>query len=202
MLVILQPVVVGEWCTLCLAAAGVMLLMIPLTLDEVVAMIQFMILGHREGKPLWRTFWVGDTITGGREDERTSRYGSPVGAMLPAMTWGVTVPWSLLASAGLGVWLMFSPAVFGTQAAAADSDHLVGALVLTIAVISMAEVVRAGRFLNVVLGAWLVMAPWLLAGASPGAGWNDVVVGAAVVVLSIFRGAVYEHYGEWDRASV
>jgi hypothetical protein len=152
-LVILQPVVVGAWCTFCLAAASVMLVMIPLTLDEVVAMIQFMRLAHYEGKPLWRTFWVGDTISGGARDDRTPKYGSPLAPMIPAMTWGVTVPWSLLASAGVGVWQMFSPSVFGTQAAAADNEHLVGALLVTIAVISMAEVVRAGRFLNLLLGA-------------------------------------------------
>ena len=64
-LVILQPVVVGHWCTLCLAAAFVMLLMIPLAVDEVIAMGQFMRVSVRHGKPFWRTFWVGDTIEGG-----------------------------------------------------------------------------------------------------------------------------------------
>ena len=201
-LVILQPVVVGAWCTLCLVAAGLMLLMIPLTLDEVVAMIQFMVLARREGKPLWRTFWVGDTISGGAKDERTPRYGSPVAPLIPSMAWGVTVPPSLLASTVLGLWLMVSPSVFGTQAAAADSDHLAGALVVTIAVIAMAEVVRAGRFLNVLLGAWLVFAPWLLGGGGAGARWNDIVVGAAIVALSVFRGNVRERYGGWDRAVV
>ena len=38
-LVILQPVVVGAWCTLCLAAAFLMLLMIPFTVDEVIVTI-------------------------------------------------------------------------------------------------------------------------------------------------------------------
>ncbi|MGE5294413.1 MAG: vitamin K epoxide reductase family protein, partial [Solirubrobacterales bacterium] len=40
-LVISQPVVVGHWCTLCLLAAAIMLPMIPLEIDEVVAMMQF-----------------------------------------------------------------------------------------------------------------------------------------------------------------
>ena len=34
-LVILQPVAVGHWCTVCLAAASLMLLMIPLAVDEI-----------------------------------------------------------------------------------------------------------------------------------------------------------------------
>ena len=41
-LVILQPVVVGHWCSGCLLAALIMLPMVPLMLDEVVAMCQFM----------------------------------------------------------------------------------------------------------------------------------------------------------------
>ena len=48
-LVVLQPVAVGYWCTLCLLAAAVMLVMIPLMLDEMFAMAQFMRLAHREG---------------------------------------------------------------------------------------------------------------------------------------------------------
>jgi hypothetical protein len=198
-LVILQPVVVGHWCTLCLATATVMLVMIPLMLDEVFAMVQFMVLAKREGKPLWRTFWVGDTIQGGEKDNRTPRYGSPILPMAPAMVWGVTMPWNLLASAVLGVWLMFAPSVFGTRGAAADSDHLIGALAVTIAVIAMAEVVRAGRFLNVLLGLWIIASPWLLAGTTSSAKWNDVIAGAVLVVLSLPRGAVRERYGNWNR---
>src|SRR5438876_391001 len=94
---------------------------------------------------------------------------------------------------------MFAPAVFGTMGRAADSDHVVGALILTIAAIATAEVVRAGRYLNVLLGAWLVAAPWLLAGATAGARWSDMLVGALVVVLSLRRGRIQERYAGWDR---
>jgi hypothetical protein len=36
--IIIQPIMIGTYCTLCLIAALAMLIMIPLTLDEVVAM--------------------------------------------------------------------------------------------------------------------------------------------------------------------
>jgi hypothetical protein len=198
-LVILQPVVVGHWCTLCLAAAGVMLLMIPLTLDEVVAMIQFLAQARREGKPLWRTFWVGDTIAGGAKDTRTPRYGSPVLSMPPAAVWGVSVPWSLLASAALGLWLMFAPAVLGSAGRAADSDHLAGPLILTTAAIATAEVVRPLRFVSVLLGGWLIVAPSVLEGGGGAAHWNDMIVGVLVIVLSLRRGPISERYGSLDR---
>jgi len=198
-LVILQPVAVGTWCSLCLVTALAMLIMIPLTLDEVVAMCQFLVQARHEGKPFWRTFWVGDTVEGGAKDVRTPLYGTPLAQAAPAMTWGVTVPWHLLVSAALGFWVMAAPAVFQTRGVAADSDHLVGALAITTAIIAMAEVVRAGRFLNVLFGVWLIVAPWLFSGASAGARVNDVIAGVALILLSFPRGTVRERYGTWNR---
>ena len=40
----------------------------------------------------------------------------------------------LLASALLGAWLMASPQVFGSRAPAAHGDHLLGALVVVVAI--------------------------------------------------------------------
>lgn len=199
-LVILQPVVVGQWCTLCLAAASVMLVMIPLTVDEVFAMAQFLKRSVQEGKPLWRTFWVGGTLEGeANKDDRTPAYGAPVSRMWAPMLWGVGVPWTLAASALLGVWLMFAPSVLGIHTSAADNDHLVGAIVVTISIIVMAEVLRAGRFLNVLLGPWIAIAPWILNGANSGGRWNDVLAGLLITALAIPRGPIRERYASWDR---
>jgi uncharacterized membrane protein len=194
-LVILQPVVVGHWCTLCLAAAAVMLVMIPLAVDEVVAMIQFLRRSVREGKPFWRTFWVGGTLDVRAEDERSPEYGERVGRFPPAMFWGVTAPWTLTASAAIGLWLMFSPAVLGSHGGAADVDHVAGALVLTFSVIAMAEVVRPVRFVNVFLGAWVLLSPWIAQGASTSARWLDALAGLAVVALALPRGSLSDRYG-------
>ena len=198
-LVILQPVMVGHWCTLCLAAASLMLVMIPLTVDEVVAMIQFLVLARREGKPLWRTFWVGDTIEGGSADERTPRYRSAVRAMAPAMFWGVTIPPSLAGSAVLGLWTMFAPAVFGATGDVADSLHVAGALALTLAAIAMAEPVRLLRLANVLIGGWIALTPFVLDGVTGAGRWNAVAVGLVLMALSVRRGNVRQRYGAWDR---
>ncbi|HEY9436064.1 MAG TPA: hypothetical protein VI260_31785 [Blastocatellia bacterium] len=84
-LVILQPLAVGHWCTLYPAAAFPMLLMIPLTVDEVIAMGQFLAASVRALKPFWRTFWVGDTMEGGGKDDHAPRYGAPAAQMLRPM---------------------------------------------------------------------------------------------------------------------
>ena len=195
-LVILQPLSVGAWCFLCLLAAVAMLAMVPATLDEVVAMAQFLARARREGKPLWRTFWLGGVVLGGRSDERLT----PFDWSRPQAMFGgwLTGNWRLVAAAGLGGWLMFAPDFFGTTGGASDSDRLAGALVVTFALVATAEVARAARLLNLLFGAWLLVAPWVLGGFVAGARWNDVAAGVALVALSLPRGRVRGQYGGWQ----
>jgi hypothetical protein len=143
-------------------------------------------------------FFMGGALDGGKEDKAID-LGS-IRTTLVSMASGVTVPWTLLASVVLGIWLMFTRLTFGTVPPMADSDHLVGALVVTTAVISMAEVGRPLRFINVLFGGWLVLAPWLLDGATSVASWSGAAVGIAVIGLSLPRGSrSREHYAGWDR---
>ena len=197
-LVILQPVAVGAWCTPCLAAAFLMLVMIPFTVDEVIVTGQFLAAARREGRPLWRTFWVGGTMEGGSADSRTPRYGAPVRAMFGPAGWGVTVPWTLAVSALVGVGVMASPALVNSIPPAAHSANIVGALVVTIAVIATAEVVRALRFMNVLLGAWIAASGWILTGATTAAQWSGLAAGLFILVLSFPRGRIRERYGTWQ----
>ena len=74
---------------------------------------------------------------------------------------------------------MASVSVFGTTGAAADNAHLIGALIVTFAVIAFGEVVRPVRLLNILLGVWLVVAGWSTVGGTAASRWNDAVVGAA-----------------------
>lgn len=198
--IIIQPIVIGTYCTLCLIAALAMLVMIPLTLDEVVAMGQYMLRSVRAGRPFWQTFFRGGSEPAGNADKKDPGFSASIRKQTGAAVRGVTVPWTLFASCMLGVWLMFSRVTFGTEGAIADSDHLVGALIITIAVCAMAEVARPLRFLNLLFGLWLTMAPWLLDGSMAGADLNDVVAGILVIGLSLPRGTrSMEHYGTWDR---
>lgn len=198
-LIMLQPVAVGAWCLPCLIAALAMLIMIALTLDEVVATIQFLVQARREGQSVWRVFWLGGALA------ETPDSGADPGTVrtdvvsAKAMVWGVALPWNLLASVAVGLWLMTSPAVFGTVDRAADSDNVVGALIVTVAIIALADVGRAVRFANIALGAWIVAAPWLLSGGTTSAAWNDVAAGAVLILLSLPRGPVKERYGTWQR---
>jgi len=109
------------------------------------------------------------------------------------------VPWNLLLSAALGIWLMAAPAMLGTTGRAADSDHVAGALVVTWAVIAFGEVARPIRLLNIPIGLWLLAAPWLLSGDTDVSRWNNVIIGAALILLSVRRGQVKAAFGGWNR---
>jgi hypothetical protein len=62
-----------------------------------------------------------------------------------------------------------------------------------------AEVARSLRFINVLLGAWLAVAPWILRRASAAATLTSIVIGLALLGLSLPRGERSEHYAGWDR---
>jgi uncharacterized membrane protein len=192
-LIILQPIAVGYWCTPCLIAAGAMLIMISLTLDEVAAMVQFLIQARGEGQPFWQTFWMGGTLRDETDPAKIEIHPDVVRPM--AMVWGVSLPWNLLLTIALGIWLMAAPFVWGSGGLAAHSDHLIGALIVTVAMIALADVGRAARFVNIVFGVLVAAAPWALAGATGYARWNDAIVGLIVIVLALPRGPVRARYG-------
>lgn len=194
LLVIFQPVLVGTWCTLCLLSAFGMLWMISLSFDEVVAMMQLLKRRTSEGVSLWHAFWMGGHLSdedAGIPGETRGDRDRPAG-----MFWGISIPWYLLGGMALGFWLMLSPTVFGTTGSAADSSHLVGALIVSFAVIATAEPARAIRFVNIPLGAWAIAAPWLF-GAPMTAALNGVVAGVLLILVSIPQGTIRDEYGAW-----
>jgi nucleoside-diphosphate-sugar epimerase/uncharacterized membrane protein len=197
--VIVQPIVIGTWCTLCLIAALAMAVMIPYSLNEFVAMGQFLLWARRQGKPFWRTFWTGDAMEGGSDDTSKGLVATPREQIAQA-TRGVTYPWTLTLSIAIGIWLTFTRLSFDSSGAMANSDHLVGLLVVTFSIMAWAEVGRAIRFINIPFGIWLIAAPWLLDGiASPLATWNGVICGLLLIVLALPRGRIRDSYAGWDR---
>ena len=196
--IIIQPIWIGTWCTLCLIAAAAMVIMIPYSLDEIIASAQFVKERRRAGRPLWHVFWHGDTMEGGKTD-RSHEFDLPPSEFFRRMlTGGVGAPWTLVVCTAIGITLMLTRVIFGTEGTMANSDHLVGSLVIVIAVTACAEVARALRFALIPFGAWLLLAPWLLDGASTAAAIASVIAGVALIALSAPRGAVHSHYGDWD----
>ena len=57
LLVVSQPVLLGAWCTLCLASAVVSVVMIGPAMDEMLASLQHLRRAKDSGQSVWRTFW-------------------------------------------------------------------------------------------------------------------------------------------------
>lgn len=200
-LVISQPVVVGEWCTFCLLAAAIMLPMIPLEADEVIAMVQH-VRRTTKKEGFWKVFWKGGDPGASEMDERTPELMTlpeKPGAVIKASVWGMSVPWTLAVSTVIGIIMMGVPGALDVVKPASTVFHLAGSLVVVTSVIAMGEPFRIGRYLNVPLGLILAGGPWFLSGAGTTAQLVGVAAGVAVIVLSIPRGIVREHFGNWDK---
>lgn len=203
-LVISQPLSVGAWCTVCLSTAIIMLPMIPIELDEVIAMGQHMVQAKRRGDNLWNVFWKGGEPFEENQDERSPELADlpqRPGAVFRASIWGMSFPWTLVVSTVLGVWLMFAPNTFGVAITdrAADINHLGGALIVVTAVISMGEVVRVGRYLNVLVGLAVAIWIWFVPGSPLILSISSTLTGLIVAALSLPRGPKTEQYGLWDK---
>jgi hypothetical protein len=200
-LVISQPVIVGQWCTFCLLAAAIMLPMIPLAVDEVVAMCQHLKSSRQKGVSFWEAFWKGGPAGDATPDER-----SPEMIDLPqrprqlarASWWGMSVPWTLLVSVVLGIVLMATPAWLGIAAPTSHVFHLGGSLAVVFAVIAMGEPIRLTRYFNILVGLVIAGAPFMM-DASLGARLAGLIGGLVVAALAFPRGPIRESYGAWDR---
>jgi len=75
--------------------------------------------------------------------------------------------WARVCGALAGIWLMAAPSVLGYGGAGRVSDLIAGPLAVSAAVIAMSQVTRPIRWVTLPLGAWVVVAPWLLGAPAP-----------------------------------
>lgn len=196
--IVIQPIVIGTYSTLALIAAAAMVWQIPYSLDELVATYQFLRRRHKAGRPWLLVFFTGDTDEG--PDNRTPDdfERSPKMVMRDMLLSGMSFPWSMMGSVGLGALLMLSPLVFGWDSGVAATNHIIGALVITLTVAALAPVARLMRFLNALMGIVLLFAPLVAGAAWPGLVFS-ALCGLALIALSIPRGHVEGSFGSWDR---
>lgn len=195
-LVILQPLAVGYWCSACLLSGFITVAMIPFTFDEVLATVQFLIKKKKEGHSLWKIFWFGGSVEGGKVKVYTGSGLSQMKYMVKS-SWDdlKAKPWNLYLSVILGIWLMFSPSVFGYEGGVADSNHFVGALVATLTIVAMSEVVRTVRFLNVLCGTWLLISLWLYQNPGEAPMWNQIITSVLLIIIAFPKGKIVDKRG-------
>lgn len=192
-LIILQPVIVGHWCSWCLGTAACMLLMIVFTAGELAAVLQFFKEVWKKRGSFWQAFWKGGT------PNRDLVSVSPRSTPFKGCSLGVTIPWNLLITAGLGIWLMFSPYALGLTGELAIDDYIEGPMVVACSVIAFAEAFRSVRYLNILLGLVLIVTPWVHSGEILSGIINNTVIGFLIIVFSFRKGKISERYGAWER---
>ena len=94
----------------------------------------------------------------------------------------------------VGLWLMFAPSVLGYQGTAADSDRFAGPLLAAFAFLAIFRITRGVRWVNLPIGAWLVVAPLLLRFPTD-ATVNSLVCGVLVLALAAVGGVDQSRYG-------
>lgn len=187
LLIVLQPILVGAFCGICLMIAVCMLVMILLTLPEVIAVIQLLVRAKKRGKGFWSVFWKGDTSPVALPEKPLQR------------TWtsslGFTIPWNLALTICLSVWVLVSPSVLNLSHPASDSNYIMGPLLFAFSVISFGETVRFLRFANLVLGIAFIVSVFLLKGFSE-LGWiSNLTCGIFACLLSFPKGRQREKCG-------
>ncbi len=197
--IIIQPIMIGTWCTLCLIGAAAMLIQIPYSLDELVATSEFLYRRKKQGRPLLRIFITGDTDEGERKEKGEEFAHGPFAVIKDMLSGGVSTPWNLLLCALIGIWLMFTRLTLGHEEGMANADHIIGALALTVVVIAFAETGRACRFLLIPLGAALFVTPFLY-NAEIISVIASMICGALLIALSFRKGKILNSYGLWDKA--
>jgi nucleoside-diphosphate-sugar epimerase len=196
--IIIQPIVIGTWCTLCLIGALAMLVQIPYSLDELIATGQFLKRCKKAGKPVLKIFFVGDTDAGKTTQAPDDFTRSPLAVIKDMVGGGITVPPSLLAAILIGLWLMFTRLTLGHSGELANWEHLIGALVVTVSVCAFAEVARPLRYGLIVLALMLLPASFF-AGADVIAYISAGVCALALIALALVPLSVRGEYGDWNR---
>ena len=129
--IIIQPIVIGTWSTLALIAAAAVLVQIPYSLDELLATLQFMRRRVEAGRSWLRVFLFGDTDEGEAAGAPVDEFDrGPVSIVKEMVTGGVGLPWNLVLSAVIGLWLLFTRVTLGLGGRHGESrppDRIAGA---------------------------------------------------------------------------
>jgi hypothetical protein len=89
----------------------------------------------------------------------------------------------------LGLWLLLSPWIllFAKDSVATRNAVIVGFLVVLTEAVTLSVFRLWEEWINVALGLWLAISPWVLNVTSPAAKVNFVIVGAIIAALALYE---------------
>ena len=180
-LIILQPVLIDAWCGICLIIAFLMLVMIMISITEVVATLHLLWRYKKNPLLLMDVLWRGAPST--------------CSIISKSKSWGITVSLKQLVVLALGVFTTITPYIFGTKDAPSVVNFISGPLLITFSAISMAEVARSVRLVNILISLFLLVTPWALKEAQMSLIITDSLVSIAVILLTLCKEPVKHKFG-------
>jgi hypothetical protein len=101
----------------------------------------------------------------------------------PPKQWGDWCDWAL------GIWLLLSPWIllFEKDAVATRNAVIIGMLIVLTEAVTLSIFRVWEEWINVALGAWLVVSPWALPVTDSSARTNFVVVGLLIAGLALYE---------------
>jgi hypothetical protein len=110
-------------------------------------------------------------------------------APVAMMTFTPPRQWEDWASWLLGFWLLLSPWIlhFADETAATQNAVALGFVLILVEVVTLSAFQVWEEWINIALGAWLVVSPWVLRGIGPAASADFVIVGLLVIALAAYE---------------
>ena len=106
--------------------------------------------------------------------------------------------WARFIEIAVGIWVMSAPVVLDIcSEAAANNDYITGPLIVTFAAVALNEATRPLRWVVLLAGVWLLIAPFLLGHwvSEPAAAGSDIIAGCLAMVFPWVRGRIEGGYG-------
>ena len=105
------------------------------------------------------------------------------------MTFTAPRQWEDWASWLLGFWLLLSPWIlhFEDETAATQNAVVLGFVLILAEVVTLSAFQVWEEWINIALGIWLVVSPWVLRGVGAVASADFVLVGLLVIALAAYE---------------
>ena len=90
----------------------------------------------------------------------------------------------------VGVWLFISPWVYAYPAGSAPAinAYIAGAIIALLAAFDLYKTYVWAVLLNIVVGAWVAVSPWLVGTVrDPAMTWSLLIAGIATIVLGLWE---------------
>ena len=111
-------------------------------------------------------------------------------AFRPAMRHGLSNSWQDWVTLILGVWLIASPWLlsFSTMHVPSYNAWIVGIVLAVLSIAALARVQPWEEWINMLLGIWLLISPWVLGfSTNSTVTWNAVIVGILAFVAAVWE---------------